>query len=274
MNIIIIQIAVIAIVWTAGMYAINKVFGMILKHKDQIHLKFLKSMSKVLWSVLACITLSGLFTTTKTLSATLLTSSSLLVAIVGFAAQQVLADVISGIMLSWSRPFNVGEKINLSNLGISGIVEDMTVRHTIIRTYYNSRMIIPNSVINKEIVENSNYTNDYIGSYMAVPVSYESNTERAMAIMKEIIENHPLVLDIRQDKSVGNKVNVFVTELGESGIVIRATVWTKTPDDNFAACSDIRLELKKRFAQAGITIPYPHIHVVSDSAFQNVEGVV
>ena len=102
MNIIIIQIAVIAIVWTAGMYAINKVFGMILKHKDQIHLKFLKSMSKVLWSVLACITLSGLFTTTKTLSATLLTSSSLLVAIVGFAAQQVLADVISGIMLSWS----------------------------------------------------------------------------------------------------------------------------------------------------------------------------
>ena len=70
--------------------------------------------------------------------------------------------------------------MNISSLGISGIVEDMTVRHTVIRTYHNSRMIIPNSVINKAIVENSNYNNDYIGNYMEVSVSYESNLEQAI----------------------------------------------------------------------------------------------
>ena len=133
MEILLIKIAVIGGLWSAGMFAINKIFGIILKRKEQIHIKFLRSMSKVLLSIMACICISGLFTTTKALSATLLTSSSLLVAIVGFAAQQVLADVISGIMLSWSRPFNLGEKVNISSLGISGIVEDMTVRHTVIR---------------------------------------------------------------------------------------------------------------------------------------------
>ena len=182
----------------------------------------------------------------------------------GFAAQQVLADVISGVMLSWSRPFNLGEKVNISTLGISGIVEDLTVRHTVIRTYHNSRMIIPNSVINKAIVENSNYNNDYIGNYMEISISYESDLDKAIEVMRETIESYPLVVDVRQDKETGNKVNVSVKELGASGIVLKSTVWTKNIDDNFTACSDIRRLLKRNFEAEGISIPYPHVHVVED----------
>ena len=187
---------------------------------------------------------------------------------VGFAAQQVLADVISGVMLSWSRPFNLGEKINISTLGISGIVEDMTVRHTVIRTYHNSRMIIPNSVINKAIVENSNYTSDYIGNYMEVSVSYESDLEKAIEVMKETIASHPLVVDIRPDPSEGAKVSVIVKALADDGIILKSTVWTRTLDDNFTACSDIRRLLKANFEREGISIPYRHIHVVTDGPLE------
>lgn len=273
MEILLIKIAVIAALWSLGMFGINKIFGMILKRKEQIHIKFLRSMSKVLLSIAAGICISGLFTTTKALSATLLTSSSLLVAIVGFAAQQVLADVISGVMLSWSRPFNLGEKVNISSLGISGIVEDMTVRHTVIRTYHNSRMIIPNSVINKAIVENSNYNNDYIGNYMEISVSYESDLDHAIEVMRRTISDHPLVVDIRQDKAAGNKVNVAVKELGDDGIVLKATVWTLNIDDNFTACSDIRRLIKKNFDAEGISIPYRHVHVVTDARGEDEAGV-
>ena len=73
MEILLIKIAVIGGLWSAGMFAINKIFGIILKRKEQIHIKFLRSMSKVLLSITACICISGLFTTTKALSATLLT---------------------------------------------------------------------------------------------------------------------------------------------------------------------------------------------------------
>ena len=271
MQILLIKIAVIVVFWSGGMFALNKIFGMILKRKEQIHIKFLRSMSKVVLTIIAFICISGLFNTTKALSATLLTSSSLLVAIVGFAAQQVLADVISGVMLSWSRPFNLGEKVNISSLGISGIVEDMTVRHTVIRTYHNSRMIIPNSVINKAIVENSNYNNDYIGNYMEVSVSYESNLEQAIEVMRETIASYPLVVDIRPDPSEGHKVNVAVKELGDDGIILKSTVWTKNIDDNFTACSDIRRLIKKNFDAVGISIPYMHVHVVTGSSEKELE---
>ena len=269
MQILLIKIAVIVVFWSGGMFALNKIFGMILKRKEQIHIKFLRSMSKVVLTIIAFICISGLFNTTKALSATLLTSSSLLVAIVGFAAQQVLADVISGVMLSWSRPFNLGEKVNISSLGI---VEDMTVRHTVIRTYHNSRMIIPNSVINKAIVENSNYNNDYIGNYMEVSVSYESNLEQAIEVMRETIASYPLVVDIRPDPSEGNKVNVAVKELGDDGIILKSTVWTRNIDDNFTACSDIRRLIKKNFDAAGISIPYRHVHVVTGNADKELEN--
>ena len=200
MEIILIKLAIIFALWFVGMLVLNKTFSMILKRNEQIHIKFLRSIPKAILTIIAFICASGLFNTTKTLSATLLTSSSLLVAIVGFADQQVLADVVSGVMLSWSRPFNLGEKVNISSLGISGIVEDMTVRHTVIRTYHNSRMIIPNSVINKAIVENSNYNNDYIGNYMEISVSYESDLEKAIEIMQRTISEHPLVMDVRANK--------------------------------------------------------------------------
>ena len=169
------------------------------------------------------------------------------------------------------RPFNLGEKVNISSLGISGIVEDMTVRHTVIRTYHNSRMIIPNSVINKAIVENSNYNNDYIGNYMEVSVSYESNLEQAIEVMRETIASYPLVVDIRPDPSEGNKVNVAVKELGDDGIILKSTVWTKNIDDNFTACSDIRRLIKKNFDAVGISIPYRHVHVVTGSSEKKLE---
>lgn len=174
-------------------------------------------------------------------------------AMADFAAQQVLADVISGVMLSWSRPFNIGEKMVISSLGISGVVEDLTVRHTVIRTYCNSRMIIPNSVINKAIMENSNYNNDYIGSYMEIPVRYRSNLERFIEIITRIVESHPLVIDIREDQSQDSKVTVLVKELGMTGAVLKCTVWTQTLDDNFTACSQI----KEEFDAAGIEMYQP-----------------
>ena len=272
LQIILIKLAIIIALWSAGMVGLNQIFNMILKRKEQIHIKFLRSISKVILSIMAGICVSSLFTTTKALSATLLTSSSLLVAIVGFAAQQVLADVVSGVMLSWSRPFNLGEKINISSLGISGIVEDLTVRHTVIRTYHNSRMIIPNSVINKAIVENSNYNNDYIGNYMEISVSYESDLEKAIDIMRRTIEEHPLVVDVREDKTEGEKVKVSVKELGDDGIILKSTVWTQNIDDNFAACSDIRRLIKQHFDAAGIQIPYRHLQVVMDAGNGENQG--
>lgn len=260
---IFIQIASICGIWAAVNFIISKGIKLITKKNHGIHIDFIGSIIKLSWLIIMVSMLTGMFKTTKTLSQTLLTSSGLLVAVAGFAAQEVLSDIISGIMLSWAKPFDIGEKINITELGISGIVESMSIRHTVIKTYHNSRLIIPNSVINKTVIENSNYDNHYIGNYLEIPVSYDSDMDKAVEIMEDVISNHHLVLDMRKDKEKDKKATVFIKELGENGIVLKSTIYTRNIDDNYIACSDIRKELKKQFDLAGIKMYFKRVRVIN-----------
>ena len=255
------QRASICVIWAAVNFIISKGIKLITKKNHGIHIDFIGSIIKLSWLIIMVSMLTGMFKTTKTLSQTLLTSSGLLVAVAGFAAQEVLSDIISGIMLSWAKPFDIGEKINITELGISGIVESMSIRHTVIKTYHNSRLIIPNSVINKTVIENSNY--DYIGNYLEIPVSYDSDMDKAVEIMEDVISNHHLVLDMRKDKEKDKKATVFIKELGENGIVLKSTIYTRNIDDNYIACSDIRKELKKQFDLAGIKMYFKRVRVIN-----------
>lgn len=259
----ILKICLIVSIWFSGNLIISKTFKYIINKKCGIHINFLGSAAKLVWAILMLSLITDMFEMTKSFSKTLLTSSGLIVAVAGFAAQQVLADIISGIMLSWAKPFDVGEKVTIPDLGISGIIESMSLRHTVIRTYHNSRLIVPNSVINKSVIENSNYDNQYIGNYLEIPISYESNVDMAIDIMEEIIASHEKVLDIRKNKEVGKKVSVYIKDMTEEGVILKCTIWTKDVDDNFIACSDIRKEIKKQFDEKGIKICYKRVKVVN-----------
>ena len=79
--------------------------------------------------------------------------------------------------------------------------------------------------------------------------------------MADIVGSHPLYVDVRKDMSE-EKVPVLMRAFESSGIALRARVWTRTVDDNFKACSDIRVDLLKQFREAGIEIPYTKISVV------------
>ena len=165
--------------WAIGNIIITQIRRWTQKKKQGIHIAFLLSVSRVIWTIIAIALISGMFPSAKEVTKALLTSSGLIVAVLGFSAQQVLADVISGLMLSWTKPFDIGEKIVIQDLNISGIVESMSIRHTIVRTYHNSRLLIPNSVINKSVVENSNYNGCFVGSYLEIPIDYDSDIEKA-----------------------------------------------------------------------------------------------
>lgn len=197
------------------------------------------------------------------LSTTLLAGSGLVALAVSLSAQESLGNIASGLFISLFRPFNVGDRVKLVSSGVVGYVESITLRHTVIRTLTNTRIIVPNSVMNKEIVENSNLVEEIASYYVDVSISYESDIDRARAIMADIVGGHPLYVDVRKDQTK-EKVHVFVRAFETSGIALRARVWTKTVDDNFRACSDIRTELLKRFREEGIEIPYTKIKLVGD----------
>ena len=197
------------------------------------------------------------------LTTTLLAGSGIVALAVSLSAQESLGNIVSGLFISLYRPFKVGDRVKLIGSGVVGYVESITLRHTIIKTLTNNRVTVPNSILDKEIVENSNLVETTASYYVDVSVSYESDVELAMRIMADIVGSHPLYLDIRKNKSE-EKVPVLVRDFESSGIALRARVWTKTVDDNFKACSDIRIELLKQFSKAGIEIPYTKIKLVEE----------
>ena len=195
------------------------------------------------------------------LTTTLLAGSGIIALAVSLSAQESLSNVVSGLFISLFRPFNVGDRIKLVSSGVVGYVESISLRHTVIRTMTNTRVTVPNSILNKEIIENSHLVETIASYYVDVTVSYESDVDRARKIMADIVGSHPLYVDVRKDLSE-EKVPVLMPAFESSGIVLRARVWTKTVDDNFKACSDIRIQLLKRFREEGIEIPYTKIKIV------------
>jgi len=159
------------------------------------------------------------------------------------------------MFISLFKPFEVGDRVHLINAKITGTIEDITLRHTIVRTFMNSRIIIPNTVINKELIENSSYTEQKASAFVDVMVTYDSDIDLAREIMARIICAHPDFADPRTPEQHNEpKVPVFVRNLAFNGVELRASMWTNHVNNNFAACSDVRRVILAEFEKADIRV--------------------
>ena len=255
------QIILIAVFIGTGcllLQIVNVVFKRLQKNSRAAHLRFSKGIIKALIVIMVIFSLAQQFEVTKDLSTALLQSGSLVLAVATFAAQQALGNVISGFSLAFSKPYNVNDKIRVSqgnSVIAEGIVKDITLRHTIISQYNDESCIVPNSVMDSSVITNTNYTEN-IGNFMEITVGYDSDIELAIKLMKEICAEHELTLNTMEN-------NVFVRGYVADGVVLKTTVWTKNLDDSFHACSDIRLALVKQYLERGIEIPYQTVTVTT-----------
>lgn len=237
---------------------VNLIFRRMEKKSKAAHLRFSRGILKALIIVLTIYTLAQQFELTKDMSTALLQSGSLVIAVATFAAQHALSNVISGFSLAFSRPYNVNDKIRVSqgnSVIAEGIVTDITLRHTIISQYNEESCIVPNSVMDSAVITNTNYTEN-IGNFMEITVGYDSDIGRAIELMKQICAGHELTLNTMEN-------NVFVKGYSADGVILKTTVWTKNLDDSFRACSDIRLLLVQKYLEEGIEIPYQTVTVKS-----------
>lgn len=235
---------------------VNLMFKVVSKKHNSVHLRFLKSAVNFLVALIVTYCLAQQFEVTKDISRVLLQSSSLIVAIATFAAQQALSNVISGFSLSVSKPYNVDDKIKVvqgGNTVAEGIVKDITIRHTVIRQFNGESCIVPNSVMDQAIITNTNFNGD-IGNFFEIEISYDSNIEEAMAVLKKLCIDHPLTLNTSDN-------GIFVKGYTQNGVVLKTTVWTKNLDHSFQACSDIRIKVLREFKERNINVPYQTLTV-------------
>lgn len=258
---------IIIFVYVLISYIVIRIINTIIKksNKKNIHVKFIGRILQALVVIVCTVTIGMMFEATKQLITTVIASSAFLVVILGFAAQEALSNILSGILISVFKPFEIGDRLHLSQANITGIVEDISLRHTVLRTFNNSKLLIPNSVINKEVIENFHYNDARSGNFLDVQITFDSDITKAKEIMQKLIESHPNVIDMRNEQEIKEgkpMVAINVREIGDSGIWLRGTVWTKSVDLNFSTCSELRQQIVEEFEKEGIKIAFNTIVVI------------
>ena len=228
--------------------------------EDATRYRFLKNALRFIVGLAAFGTIISMIPSIKQFAVTLFAGAGILVAILGLATQRAFSNIISGIFIVSFKPFRVGDTIRIADK-YSGIVEDITLRHTVLVTGENRRVIIPNSIISDEYIVNSSILDETVCEQVDVSITYNSDMEKAIALLQRLCEAHPSCLDRRtaleSDMEV-ERVTVRVASLTEQGIRLRALVWAKDPATASAMHQELNRSVRMAFEQEGIEFPYAY----------------
>ncbi len=231
---------------------------------DLTRIKFIKNaVSFIIWLVALGVFVS-LIPQLKSLAVTLFAGAGILLAILGFAAQQAFSNIIGGIFIVIFKPFRVGDMIKVGNQDYA-IVEDITLRHTVLLNFENKRIIVPNSMISAETIINDSIGDTFICKFIHFGISYDSDVDLAIKIIEEESILHPFAVDHRTEEEREmemHPVEVRLIRFSDSSVELRAYVWTNDPKTVMKMQSDISRSVKKRFEQEGIEIPFPYRTIV------------
>ncbi len=208
----------------------------------------------------------------RALASSLLAGAGILAVAIGFASQHALSNIVSGLFMVLFKPFRVNDRIKIQDM--AGIVEDITLRHTVIRDFENKRIIIPNSNISNEIIINSDFGDGKVIRWIDIGISYDSDLIKAKELMRDEILKHPLLIDVRTPEQINEGevlAPVRVLSLGDSSVNLRGWAWANSQADSFLLACDLYESIKLRFDREGIEIPFPHrTLVMKDNAAKTI----
>ena len=239
---------------------ISRILTRLMKKRNFRNLPIWLKVKKYMIITITTYGILTLFIPAKTILDPLLASGGIVAVVVGLAAQETVGNLISGFMIVTFRPFHIGDLIRVNNGEYVGTVVEITIRHTIIETFENTRVIIPNSQMNTSVLENISDIGTAKADFLYVSVSYDTDLEQAICVLQETVAAHPDYVDPRseEEKQQGaDQVVVRVTDFKDSGIELRATIYSNDNGTCFTMLSDLRIAVKKRFDQEGIEMPYP-----------------
>ena len=168
---------------------------------------------------------------------------------IGLAFQDPILNVISGVMMSMRKPFNIGDMVETN--GYAGVIQSISLRSTTIKKFTGEDVIIPNKMVIQNPLENYTLTK-YRRVDIPCGVGYEDDLEKVQEVASKAIKDH-----IAYDTS--KPVEVFFSEFGDSSINFTLRFWLDMAEQKnyLLAKSDAIIAIKKAFDAEGINIPFP-----------------
>lgn len=201
----------------------------------------------------------------KSVATSMFASAGILAVAIGFASQNAFANIVSGIFIVIFKPFKVNDRIVFRDTMV-GVVEDINLRHTIIRSFENRRIVIPNSILNNEVIVNADLKEPKVCRIFNLGISYDSDIDLAKKIIIDEVKTHQYYFDNRTLSDIENgvpEVLVRVVAWADSSITLRVWVWAEDSAIGFNMECDLLESIKKRFDLEGIEIPFPHRTIIT-----------
>jgi len=177
---------------------------------------------------------------------TLLAAAGITGIVLGFSAQTVVSNFISGIFMYFDKPLEIGDPVEVA--GYSGIVHDIRILSTRIRTWDGLLVRIPNEkLFNSEIKNLQKYPARRVD--IVVGIAYKEDAEKAIEVIKKTLDEMPYVL-------AEPEPTVFVDNLGDNSVNIAIRAWAPS-EKWFDVRTQIVQRVKGALDEAGIEIPFP-----------------
>jgi small conductance mechanosensitive channel len=176
--------------------------------------------------------------------------------VLGFALQDTLSNFAAGLMIMAYQPFDVGDVVSAA--GVKGKVDSVSLVSTVITTFDNQILIVPNNKVWGDVINNVTAQATRRVD-LVFGIGYEDDAAKAQGIMEDVLRNHQLVLD--EPESV-----VRLHELGDSSVNFICRPWCLTAD-YWDVYWDVTETVKQRFDAEGISIPFPQrdVHIFQQS---------
>ncbi len=171
---------------------------------------------------------------------------------VGLALQGSLSNFASGILILFFKPFRTGDMISIGDN--IGVVQEIQIFNTILKTIHRRLIVIPNSILTSEVVENITGAG-VIRVDLSFGISYNDDIDKAREVVWGVIKGCPFLVN-----EEGQEHQILVEKLNNSSVDLAVWVWTQGVDywDTFYFMQEY---VKKAFDKENITIPYPQMDV-------------
>ena len=184
-----------------------------------------------------------------------LASAGILGIAIGFAAKDTLSNIISGVFILTDKPYSVGDLVVLGS-GTTGIVSDVGIRSTRIRTFNDEEVTVPNAIIANQAITNKSKGPNTGRVKVEIGVAYGSDMQKVSELLLDIARSHELVLATPEP-------GVSFVGFGDSSLELLLSCRVASPLDVFKTQSDLRYTIDKTFRKHKIEIPFPQrdVHI-------------
>jgi small conductance mechanosensitive channel len=231
------------------------VMGRLRQKVDKTVIVYFVRFKNIIIFLAAGIFYASLVPSLRALAGTLLAGAGITALIFGMAARSTLSNLVSGLSLAIYRPFRIGDKVSLD--GEYGTVEDITLRHTIIRTWRFRRLIIPNEKIDGMMLINYSIIDPRLLCTIDMGVSYDTDIDLARRLVLDEANKCPHRLENAEEEPWFR-----VISHDDFAIGVRIYLWVPDADASWQARFWLLEHIKKRFDKEGVEIPFPYRTIV------------